>query len=37
MRDRMIDNIIRLKFADVLKLRDGLTVKKGNIQLKRGD
>ena len=33
----MTYNIIHLKFADVLKIRDGLTVKKGNIQLKRDD
>ena len=37
MRAEMIDNILYLKFADILKLRDGLTVKKGDIKLKRGD
>ena len=37
MRAEMTDNIIHLKFAEVLDLRDGLTVKKGNIRLKRGD
>ena len=37
MRNKMIENKIYLKFEDVLKIRDGLTVKKGNIQLKRGD
>jgi hypothetical protein len=33
----MTKQTIYLKFADILKLRDGLMVKKGNIQLKRGD
>jgi hypothetical protein len=33
----MITQIIYLKLADILKLRDGFTIKKGNIQIKRGD
>ena len=32
----MIDKIIYLKFEDILMIKDGLTIKKGNIQLKRG-
>ena len=28
---------VKIKFVDIIKLRDGLTIKKGNIQLKRGD
>lgn len=33
----MVYRTVYLKFADILRLRDGFTVKKGNIQLKRGD
>jgi hypothetical protein len=37
MRSKMIGNTIYLEFADVCKIVDGLTVKKGNVLLKRRD